>query len=681
MGVNLSVEDLCETGVPVGVAKDIRKLLINLPAHDNPAETWRDVSHNILSPDMPFSLHRLLYDTIYKEWDHAQGPPPSWLPTKEEIDASNIASFCTRVGTSVGELHQWSVENREDFWGAIIETLDIPFETKPDAILDTSRGVEFPRWLAGARLNIAESCFVAAGNTPAILYQAHGGSLQTMTYDELDRLSNQVANGLVEAGFEGGDAIAIAMPMTAESVIAYLGIVKAGCAVVSIADSFAPEEIATRLRIADARAIVTQDVLARAGKTLPMYDKVVEAGAKRAIVIPAGDSMALPLRAEDLAWADFLSKKDTFNTVTCDPDDTSNVLFSSGTTGDPKAIPWTHSTPIKCAMDGHLHHNIKHGDVVAWPTNLGWMMGPWLIYASLINRGTIALYYDTPGTADFCRFVQDAGVHMLGLVPSIVKAWRASGAANGVDWNHIRVFSSTGEPSNPDDYLYLTSLAGYRPVIEYCGGTEIGGGYVCGTVVQPASPSTFTTPAFGLDLIILDDKEQPVDEGELFLIPPSIGLSIHLLNKDHHEVYYKDTPKGPNGELLRRHGDEVLRLPGNYYRAQGRADDTMNLGGIKVSAAEIERTVSAVGGVVETAAIAVAQTGGGPSQLVIYVVSDSGIEFSKEELRKNMQHAIAKNLNPLFKISDVIPIDALPRTASNKVMRRVLRDRYQMSDL
>jgi acetyl-CoA synthetase len=370
-------------------------------------------------------------------------------------------------------------------------------------------------------------------------------------------------------------------------------------------------------------------------------------------------------------WSRFLAPTETFVPVDCDPEDTTNFLFSSGTTGDPKAIPWTHTTPIKCAMDGHLHHDIKPGEVVAWPTSIGWMMGPWLIYASLINRATMALYYGAPVTRGFCEFVRDARVQMLGVVPSLVKAWQSSGAVRGVDWTSIKMFSSTGECSNADDYLYLMSLAGYRPIVEYCGGTEIGGGYISGTIVRPSSPATFSSPCFGLDFYILDETGRPSRNGELFIVPPSIGLSNTLLNKDHHEVYYAQTPRGPKGEVLRRHGDETEELPGGYYRGHGRADDTMNLGGIKVSSTEIERALVSVPGVRETAAVAFDPPEGGPSLLVIYAVAEAGA--AADTLRKEMQRAISSRLNPLFKIHDVVIVDALPRTASNKVMRRVLR--------
>jgi acetyl-CoA synthetase len=504
-----------------------------------------------------------------------------------------------------------------------------------------------------------------------------------------------VANSFVEPGIKKGDAIAIDMVMTAEAVAIYLGIVKVGAAVVSIADSLAPAEVKKRLDIANAKLIFTQDVIVRGGKELPLYLKILEAEPEKVVVLPGKQQVEADLRNTDLSWGDFLSDKTDFDSVACTPEEHCNILFSSGTTGTPKAIPWTHTTPIRCAVDGYIHQDIHRNEVVAWPTNIGWMMGPWLIFASLINKATIALYYGVPTGREFGQFVQNAKVNMLGVVPSMVKQWKETDCMEGLDWGAIKCFSSTGEASNPVDYHWLMARAGYRPVIEYCGGTEVGGGYATGTVVQPAIPATFSTPAVGLDYLVFDEEGKSSDSGELFLVPPSIGFSLNLLNKDHHEVYFKDTPevsedaKGVWGDpvteqvkefeadpQLRRHGDEIELLTNGYARALGRADDTMNIGGIKVGSKEIERLLEVIEGVSEVAAIAVTPEEGGPAQLVIYAVLSPDAEYTKERLQKQFQRTIKKELNPLFKIYDVVLVDELPRTASNKVMRRVLRDEY-----
>jgi acetyl-CoA synthetase len=639
---------------------------------------WRRMVERVQAdPDTPFDDQWQLFAELSAQRPAELGPMPAWWPSPQRIAHSNLAAMMAELDIGgYRRLHRWSVEHRERFWTMTIDRLSIQFASPPDSTIDLVGGPAQPRWLPGARLNVVDSCFQPSDCAIAVVVGREGGStVHTVTYGELEALVNRVANGLHDHGFQPGEGIALYMPMTLDCVAAYLGAIRAGCFVVSIADSFSAEEVARRLRIGKASGIITVDHFDRGGKKIPLYDKVVESGAPRAVVIRS--DAEIELRDGDLEWNDLLSESTACPSVIADPYEVTNVLFSSGTTGDPKAIPWNHLTPIKCIMDGHFHHDITPGDVVAWPTNIGWMMGPWLIYAALGNRACLALFEGLPIGAAFTRFVRDAGVSMLGVVPSLVRAWRSSDACEGADWAGVETFSSTGEPSNQPDYLWLMSRSGYRaPVIEYCGGTEIGGGYITGTVVQPASPATFTTPSLGLDLVLLDADGRPVADGvdgEVFLVPPSIGLSQSLLNRDHDEVYYDGCPSGPDGQVLRRHGDQMERLAGGWYRAHGRADDTMNLGGIKVSSVELESVLGGHEAVAECAAVAVQPEGVGADQLVVFVVLDE--ERDPADLRVELGRLLASRLNPLFKIHDVV-VDALPRTASNKLMRRELRARY-----
>lgn len=675
----LTVEQLTACGLEEGAAVKMVEGVNRLLATCDPMTCWAEISRTLLTPHHPFALHQLLYERVYADFDRAtHGPPPAWLPTDADIATANITPLMLALNIQTyPDFHAWSVSHRNQFWQLMIRTLDIK------AIRTSAHAEVGATGIATnlASLNIVESCFNAPPDAIAIVTQRENSpDLTRFTYSELEALTNQVANGLIGIGAKPGEAVAVDMPMNAESVAIYLGIVKAGCVVIGIADSFAPDEIAARLRIGKARFIFTQDYIHRGGKRLPLYEKVVAANAPRAVVLSAvatefRESRAGPLtlRAGDVKWCDFLSDKDTFTAIPCHPDAHTNILFSSGTTGEPKAIPWTHTTPIKCAADAYLHHDIHPGDVLAWHTNLGWMMGPWLIYASLINRGTIALYDGVPTGRDFGLFVQNAKVSMLGVVPTLVRAWKRIGCMHGLDWRGIRVFSSTGECSNPEEMLYLMSLAGYKPVIEYCGGTEIGGGYITGTRVQPAAPSAFTTPALGSDFLIFDEDGNPSDKGEVFIVPPSFGLSSSLLNADHDAVYAAGTPR-PH---LRRHGDAIERFgtEKSLYRIHGRVDDTMNLSGIKVSSAAIEEVLNGVDGIEETAAVAVSPEGGGASCLVVYaVLGGAGSEPTQRGLHETLQAELSEHLNPLFRIDDVVVVEALPRTASNKVMRRLLRD-------
>ncbi len=631
-----------------------------------------------------FEAHWKIWQEIVAGGRPDDGPPAAWWPEPSQAAASNIGRLMAARGMAdFRELHAWSARHRAAFWGEAIHRLGIVFTRRPDAVLDPASGAEDPRWLPGARFSIVDSCFGAQAGRPAILSGREGSAgLRVTTVGDLEALANRVAGGLVNLGFAPGAGLALYMPMTVECVAAYLGAIRAGCRVVSIADSFSPAELARRCEIGGAAAVLTVETSTRSGKVLELYAKVREAAVDRAIVIPTSEPESAgtaTLRRGDLWWKDFLGSSTTFASRSFEPSDVTNVLFSSGTTADPKAIPWTHLTPIKCAMDGHFHHDLRPGDVAAWPTNIGWMMGPWLIYAALINGATMALYEGSPTEAGFVRFVRDARVTMLGVVPSLVRAWRTADLVGDRDWEGVRLFSSTGEPSNREDYLWLMSRAAYRaPVIEYLGGTEIGGGHITGTVVQPASPATFTTPALALDWVILDERGRrvpPGGTGELFLVPPSIGLSQRLLNKDHHQAYYAGCPPGPRGAVLRRHGDLFTVLPGGFHRAQGRADDTMNLGGIKVSALELERVLDRHPGVHECAAVAVQPDGEGSDRLVIFAVPRAQTEPAT--LKRDLQARVSADLNPLFRIHDVVVLEALPRTASNKLMRRALRADYR----
>ncbi len=672
-----SPEQLRATGASPERAEHIAQGLATILGREAGAAAWHRSGEELLRRSDPTAVHRLVFDTCYAHHDPADGPPPIWLPEPSIVARTNIA----RLGPNWRYVHAMSVQRPEAFWPRILDSLQVRFEEPPRRMV-AGEG-EDARWLPGALFNIADSC--TQGRDPAdvaIVHQRPGGELQRMSRLELRQRSEAVAWSLLASGLEPGDAVAIDMPMSAESVVIYLGIVLAGCAVVSIADSFAADEIRVRLEIAEAKAIFTQDVIPRGDKRLPLYARVVEAGAPAAIVLPAGDPLAADLREGDVDYATFLLRDPggPFAPHLAGPEHVTNLLFSSGTTGAPKAIPWTQVTPIKAAADGHVHHDLQAGNVVAWPTNLGWMMGPWLIYASLLNGGTIALFDGSPVSRDFCCFVQDAQVTMLGVVPSLVRGWRDGGYLAGLDWSHLRCFSSTGEASSFDDTFWLMQQCRYRaPMIEYCGGTEIGGGYITGTLVQPQAPATFSTPAIGCDFLLLDEQGGPAEEGEVALRAPMFGSSNRLLNRDHHAVYFEGMPLAPDGGVLRRHGDRMRALGGGWYRAQGRVDDTMNLGGIKTSSAELERACNGVEGVLETAAIAVPPPGGGPDTLIVYAVLERGAERDPASLRSAFQTAIRGRLNPLFKVEDVRVVDALPRTASGKVMRRVLRQEHRRS--
>ncbi|XP_023516071.1 probable acyl-activating enzyme 17, peroxisomal [Cucurbita pepo subsp. pepo] len=665
-------------------------------------QTWHHISKRLLSPDLPFSFHQMMYYGCYKSF----GPdPPAWIPEPENAVFTNVGKLLERRGkkflgssyrdplSSFSSFQEFSVSSPEVYWSTVLDEMKITFSKPPNCILQRQFSSPGGQWLPGAVFNPAKDCLSLNENRSlddvAIIWRDEGCDdlpLKRLTLGELRAEVWLVAHALNSMGLEKGTAIAIDMPMNVNAVVIYLAIVLAGLVVVSIADSFAAREISTRLDISKAKAIFTQDLIIRGDKSIPLYSRVVDAQSPLAIVIPTNSTgFSMKLRDGDISWHAFLDRvKDLkgveFAAVEQSAESFTNILFSSGTTGEPKAIPWTLVTPLKAAADAWCHMDIHKGDVVAWPTNLGWMMGPWLVYASLLNRASMALYNGSPLSSGFAKFVQDAKTTMLGVIPSIVRSWKSTNCTSGYDWSSIRCFASTGEASSVDEYLWLMGRACYKPVIEYCGGTEIGGAFVTGSLLQAQALAAFSTPAMGCSLFILGDDDSPIPQnmpgiGELALGPYMFGASSSLLNADHYDIYFKGMPRW-NGMVLRRHGDLFERSPRGYYRAHGRADDTMNLGGIKVSSVEIERICNIVNtSILETAAIGVPPQGGGPERLVIAVVFRNPDETKPDldKLKQSFNSALQKNLNPLFRVHRVVPYPSLPRTASNKVMRRILR--------
>lgn len=661
----------------------------------------------VLRPEHPHALHQLVYYSAYAGWDRAaRGPPPYWFPSPTDCKQTNLGRLMEANGpkllgssyrdpiSSFNHFYRFSVENQEVYWSMVLKQLAVKFKQEPRSILSTSdRSKKGGTWLQGAVLNIAECCLLPCpslkrtDDSTAIIWRDEGLDDYPVNRMSLKELRSQVITvaHALDAIFEKGDPIAIDMPMTCNAVIIYLAIILGGFVVVSIADSFAPQEIGSRMGVSKAKAIFTQDFIVRGGKKVPLYSRVIQGTSSKAVVIPAiGDSLGIMLRDGDMSWKDFLShaagRSSSYSPVYQSVDALTNILFSSGTTGEPKAIPWTQLSPIRCASDTWAHLDVRPCDIGCWPTNLGWVMGPIIIYSCFLTGATLALYHGSPLGRDFCKFVQDAGVTVLGSVPSLVKSWKAGNCAEGLDWTKIRVLGTTGEASDIDDNLWLTSRASYKPIVECCGGTELASSYIQGSLLRPQAFGAFSGASMSTGFVILDEQGTPYPDdipcsGEVGLFPLYFGATDRLLNADHDKVYFDGMPIY-KGRQLRRHGDIIQRTVGGYYIVQGRADDTMNLGGIKTSSVEIERVCNRADEcLLETAAVSIKPSGGGPEHLAILaVLKDRSAQYDVNLLKRKFQTAIQKNLNPLFKVSYVKVVAEFPRTASNKLLRRVLRD-------
>ena len=346
---------------------------------------WRTFVERTRRESLPFEAHLEAYHRIFSGRLPEDGPAAAWTPDEKTVRRSNLRASMDAVGIDRYEdFHAWSVRDRPAFWTHTLQRLGVVFTRPPDTILDLAGGVRQPRWLPGAEMNIVDSCFTADPDHPAVFKTGEDDdSLSTITYGELERLVNRLANGLVDRGLAPDRAIALYMPLSLECVTVYLAIIRAGSSVVSIADSFRRPRCAAAwhsrrglhrhhgphhprrqdhppVRHCDRGRRFHGDRRAQA-PSISRGRPCIYSGRPGISPVQPGipkGSKRSRLRDGDISWLDLFSSDDTFESVTGDPYRTTNVLFSSGTTGDPKAIPWTHLTPLKGAMDGLYHQDI-----------------------------------------------------------------------------------------------------------------------------------------------------------------------------------------------------------------------------------------------------------------------------------------------------------------------------------
>ncbi|MDF1746739.1 MAG: AMP-binding protein, partial [Gimesia sp.] len=350
--MDIPADMLVDCGLLSDEAQKFSDILKEIHVQDD-AELWKQLIAQVLTPELPFSIHRLLYQRVFHQRMEQGKPAPAWFPGEQEQSDSHLSEWLRDLNLNgMEELQDWSIQNREAFTQKLVDSLKIPFLEQPQQIMNLDTGVEQIEWLTGAKLNIVESCFKKKSDQTAIIFQQGSQKLQKLSYQELKALTAQVANGLQEAGIKPGERIAVMMPMTPESVAIFLGIIAAGCVVVTIADSFSAEEMQVRLKITEPKLIFIQDVISRNNKQLPLYTKLESDSKLPAIVLPESETSQIPLRSGDRLWSEFLSDHHELTYAARKPHDETTILFSSGTTGNPKGIPWDQTTPIKSAGDG-----------------------------------------------------------------------------------------------------------------------------------------------------------------------------------------------------------------------------------------------------------------------------------------------------------------------------------------
>ncbi len=619
-----------------------------------------------------------------------------WRPTPEYIEHANLTRFMRAHGIEgFNALLRRSTEDVGWFTDAVLKFLDIQFYSPYTRALDASEGIQMPRWCVGGRMNIVHNMLDKRMGTPdagmpAVMFEAEDGMTRTMTYGELNRKVNKCANALHALGLGKGDVIGLFMPMTTEVVVAFLSIAKIGGIILPLFSGYGAGAVAARLSDAGAVALFTADGAFRRGKAVAMKSIADEAAAQvptlRHMIVLRRTGLETPMTpGRDYWWDEFVQAQpiDAMTEVT-DAEDTLMLIYTSGTTGRPKGAVHTHcGFPVKAAQDMAFGTDVRPGHVIYWITDMGWMMGPWLVFGALLLGATLFIYDgapDYPGPDRLWQMVERHRITQLGVSPTLIRSLIPHGEAHfrKHDLTSLRCFASTGEPWNPEPWKWLFEEVGGRriPIINYSGGTEISGGIVMGNPLLPLKPCAFSAPCPGMAADVVDEDGSPVRNavGELVIRAPWIGMTRGFW---HDKQRYLETYWGrwPN---VWAHGDFAAVDGDGLWYILGRSDDTIKVAGKRLGPAEVESILVRHPHVVESAAIGVPDEVKGMA-LVLFAVLRPGVEPS-DHLRAALRDMVVNELGKPLAPKSILFVSDLPKTRNAKVMRRIIRAAYLGQD-
>jgi acetyl-CoA synthetase len=587
-----------------------------------------------------------------------------WTPTREQIEQANVSRLQRKLGCAdYHELHRVSVDDPERFWPAVVEDLEIEFAAPWSMVLDESDGVEWAKWFVGGRLNIAWSCVHKWRDLPgeAAVFRGEDGTRAALSWPELSRQVTQVAERLVELGVEPGDRVAIFMPMSPAVAVASHACAHVGAVQVPIFSGFAAPAIRARLDDSQAKVVIAADWSLRRGKRVEMLE----------IAGGANDAAELLVWSRDRGWPDEVTRQPgTLAPLDVDSEQPYLLAYTSGTTGRPKGALHVHGGfLVSIAREVAYQTDVKRRDRVFFSTDMGWIMGPWTVVGAGALGATVIYMEGAPDWPDdrLWQIVEDERVTMLGVSPTLIRALIPKGEPTQ-DLSSLRAIATTGEPWNPDPYMWLLrEVGGGRvPIVNESGGTEVGACFLASTPIAPLKACSLGFPALGQDVDVFDANGHPVrgEVGELVCKRPWPGMTRGVWGDPERylDTYWRRWPG------VWTHGDWASIDPDGYWFLHGRSDDTLNIAGKRIGPAELESAAVGSGVVAEAAAVGIPHEVKGEVAW-IFCVAKPGVEADTTRVAQ----AVSDELGKAFKPERIVWVSSLPKTRSAKIVRRAVR--------
>ncbi|KAI2693276.1 acetoacetate--CoA ligase [Pseudomonas sp. TNT3] len=616
-----------------------------------------------------------------------------WQPDAKRIAKTRMEAFRRFIAQrhhlhidDYPALHQWSIDQREDFWQAIVDFFDIRFHDQPDAVLQEGPQMPSAQWFPGATLNFADHLLRRRDDAVAVIAIAENGQREQLTWAELAEHVAGFQNSLKAAGVGVGDRVAACMPNTWQTLVAMLGTTSLGAIWSCSSPDFGTQGVIDRFGQIEPKVLVTCAGYRYAGKEIDQTAKINEVierlpSLQELIVVPYARSQAhardFHTPANVTLWDDFYEAGGEPDFVPVPFAHPLYILYSSGTTGVPKCI--IHSTGgvlLQHVKEHGLHADLGAGDRLFYYTTCGWMMWNWLVSALAV--GSAVVLYDGspfhPEPERLIDMIDDERISVFGTSPKFLATLENSGIKprQTHDLNSLKTLLCTGSALSPQSYDFV-----YRDIkpdlclASMSGGTDIVSCFVIGNPLLPVRRGEMQGKSLGMAIEVWNDDGQPVigEKGELVCTRHFPAMPIGLWN-DH------------DGEKLRAsyftqfpgvwaQGDYAEELHHGGMMIHGRSDAVLNPGGVRIGTAEIYRQVEKVTQVIDS--VAIGQQWQDDVRVVLFVKLCDGVELD-EGLEQQIRQVIRANTTPRHVPAKILAVTDIPRTISGKVVELAVRN-------
>jgi acetoacetyl-CoA synthetase len=613
-------------------------------------------------------------------------PPADWRETTELGRLINwLRDHRGQDFGTYEELHRFSVTDLEGFWGGLWDFYGIRARVPYDRVLE-SPTMPGARWFTGAKLNYAEHLVGTEEDRDrvAVVARSQTRGPQELTFGELRDLAGRVRAGLLRLGVGRGDRVAAYMPNIPETLAAFIATASLGAIWATCAPEFGARSVIGRFGQIEPRVLLT---VGGYGFRDRYVDRRAEVEAIRArlpslehvIGVPYGDATV----PDAVSWDELTAEAEPLSFDAVAFDHPLYVLFSSGTTGLPKAIVHGHGGQlIEHYKNQGIGWDLKPGGRLLWFSTTAWMMWNALVSALLLRSSIVMLDGDPawPDLLEQWRLAEELRPSVMGVSPAYLMACRKAGIAPGreCDLSSIRMLCTAGSPLPSEGYRYAYEQLGPEMLLNNgSGGTDVCTGLVSGSYAQPVYEGEITGPCLGVDAhaFDLEGNESPVGElGELVITRPMPSMPVAFWNDPDGERYrssYFDHYPG-----VWRQGDWIKFTERGSCILTGRSDATLNRGGVRLGTGEFYAVVEDIPEVVDALVVHLEDPGGGAGELLLFVVPAAGAELD-ETLRAKIARALRSELSPRHVPDTIVSVPAIPRTLTGKKLeapvKRILR--------